>query len=1537
MGNDHKTGGSRTVVAGRYVLEAELGRGGLGVVYRALDQQTNTHVALKKLAVAAEAADDLQREFKAAVELQHPHIVRLLDYDAKTDGGYLTMELLDSQPLLAYGRTVGLDAVLARMMEALDALDYLHRRNWIHGDIKPDNMLISVSESPCLKLVDFGLSAVSGLVESAGTPAYLAPEISTGGARTSQSDLYSLGVVMYELLSGHNPFLANTPGDCERRHLMMRPRSLHEVVSGVPLSVAVMVDRLLEKAPEKRYADPADAIRALEPVVGDVASRRFSRRCRVMCPEPVGWERPLSEIDAALERVSNGDGGTLLFEGEAGVGKSRLCDAIRTRAQVRGIDVVLFDGAAHETGDTFQPLLAAGGQRVLIADNVDLLPPKVVPALARAIQTARESGTLLAITSTPSRALGRACRLDGVLLGAEARGECVRTRLPYLTRTQTAELIERAFGAPACGDDVVDPIGTFTLGCPGDILAVLRHLADTGRLVFTGTCWKTAGDGALLSGGSGLGNSPMEQVLSGRMMGLSEAETAVLLAAAAAGEPSTSQELQVLADVDEETVQGAIGELVGQSLLSWTADEKLALTQQVFVAHIRATTSAEEWRAVHHRAADHFIVEAGLGGGGVDRLARHSASADLVVQSVRYGRLAADEAEKNGRLPEARDVLRRLDKCLTRAEEPHPLHRLILIDYGRVLQKLGHYDVALDALDRASVGTLRLRHTSEAAELLRTKTFVLARLGRLDEARELSTSLMEVATASGVSERIEAVLTTVEIARLGGDYARARETLASEFAARLQAMEPGTEARLRVALARIDWHEARIGDAKENAIRALTLYERQGDARGAAEAEMALGTAFRMAGSHQTAIDYYMSAAEHYDDQDAIADRGKCYNNVGVCLHLMGRWEEAASRFEDALRLSELTSDVAECAVLQNNLGYCHMVRGAFEPAIAAFERGLAMSAEGRAERVRPALFGNLGEALACAGRPEEARAQLDTAVACAEALGSRGDVVENRRRLAQLALDAGEPAQADAAAAEAYGEADKLGLTEECAHLRRIRGLAAIHRGLLIAAAKQLTEAVTLASSDPDSIISAEICLARAELALARTEVDAAAELADHACRAFERLHAAWHLDHAKRTHARILAATRPTAPEKPGPNVLGDALLALTTAGSAQSALSIVLNAARTVTGADRAAAYIPGTAYSEELRLGVAVPGVLPDTDRLEAFSRTVSTRVMDTGQPVCLERVATDETMSAAASLRAIKLASVICVPVPLDLDGAGLLYLESRTPGRLTAAELPTVLHFAAALGLAVRIHLKRAQVEDITEVLSVSIHEMASPIAAIQGHSELTELEVPREETSGPFRTLMDVIADQSTRLFRLVADARQFSSLARLSLTTLRATAIDQLVTPAITGLQPEITAAAVSVNVQVAPDVPAVMADQLRVQQVLTNLMANAIRYSPADGTIHVRVSRAEASTAFGQASMVTFEIHDQGVGLTDLEKAAVFEKFKRGQTPRGEGTGLGLAITRTIVRAHGGRIEALDSPEGGTCIRFTLRAETSALSTV
>ncbi len=282
----------RASTLGRYQILAELGRGAMGVVYKAYDPKINRYVAIKTISLVAAAESDqalrarIFQEAEAAGRLSHPRIVCVFDIgeEASTSNPYIVMEYVAGRSLediLSTKTTdLPLETTLQWIQEVAEALDYAHQHGVVHRDVKPSNILIG--EDGHAKIADFGISQLNfgdtnRLGRTWGTPAYMSPEQIKGEPVDGRSDLFSLGVVLYTVLAGHRPFQGNSA-----RTISVR------IVNGDPVPVTAfnvdlapeldeVVTRAITKNPAERYQTGMEMVRALQHLRDEIDSQGEER------------------------------------------------------------------------------------------------------------------------------------------------------------------------------------------------------------------------------------------------------------------------------------------------------------------------------------------------------------------------------------------------------------------------------------------------------------------------------------------------------------------------------------------------------------------------------------------------------------------------------------------------------------------------------------------------------------------------------------------------------------------------------------------------------------------------------------------------------------------------------------------------------------------------------------------------------------------------------------------------------------------------------------------------------------------------------------------------------------------------------------------------------------------------------------------------------------------------------------------------------------------------------------------------------------
>ena len=403
---------TQTKLSNRYEIAGELGRGGMGVVYRARDPLLNREVAVKLISsqdLAPEIEGRFQREAQIVAQMDHPAIVPIYDFGSDDGSLFFVMPLVAGTTLarLVRDQSLRLGDVVDIGIQVADALDYSHARGVVHRDIKPANIMVTREEgsSVRVRVMDFGLARAdteSRLTKTGtliGTMAYLSPEQVSSRAFDARSDIYALGTVLYECLVGDPPFTGEVQSILYRI-VHENPQPPRALGAEIREELQDIVMRCLEKDPAKRPQKAGQISEALRRHKASLATDEF-RMSIVASPSRmiqrpalsafIGREKEFAELQRRLNAAISGDCQFAVVAGEPGIGKTRLLEELKNLASARKIRVLYgrfveqagtfsYQGFCELIQDYFRSRDAAGssGERPdlsdLAADLIALFP-----------------------------------------------------------------------------------------------------------------------------------------------------------------------------------------------------------------------------------------------------------------------------------------------------------------------------------------------------------------------------------------------------------------------------------------------------------------------------------------------------------------------------------------------------------------------------------------------------------------------------------------------------------------------------------------------------------------------------------------------------------------------------------------------------------------------------------------------------------------------------------------------------------------------------------------------------------------------------------------------------------------------------------------------------------------------------------------------------------------------------------------------------------------------------------------------------------
>ena len=430
-----------TLLSGRYQLGDEIGRGGMGVVYRGSDALLGRSVAIKCLhapALDARVRRRFLREARAAARLDHPHIVALHEIGEDDGVAFLIMEMLEG-PTLRQQPPERLADGLAVCRQLALALAHAHARGIVHRDIKPENVVVVSRDPVRVKLLDFGLAAVQGASRQTrdgavlGTFTYLAPEQALGAEPDGRADLYALGVVLYELVTGRPPFTGASAQAVLAQHLRAAPEPPRRRRPELPEALDALVLQLLAKDPAARPPSGdavAQAIEAVEAELAGVAPPRASLPAEMLqLSALIGRDEALGTLAAWV----TGGSRLVTLTGPGGIGKTRLAMQLALDLRARGTTVVFVSLVPLADPDLVLPALA----RALGAGDDPALRP--VDAIADALG----DRTAVAVLDNFEHLLGARAEVAPLL------ERCGGLSLVVTSRQLLRVSLEREFPVPA--------------------------------------------------------------------------------------------------------------------------------------------------------------------------------------------------------------------------------------------------------------------------------------------------------------------------------------------------------------------------------------------------------------------------------------------------------------------------------------------------------------------------------------------------------------------------------------------------------------------------------------------------------------------------------------------------------------------------------------------------------------------------------------------------------------------------------------------------------------------------------------------------------------------------------------------------------------------------------------------------------------------------------------------------------------------------------------------------------------------------------
>ncbi len=1018
-----------TVLAHRYRIERYLASGGMGRVYRVRDLELDdAPLALKTLRSNIARHPAALRRFKQEVLLArsvtHPHVCRIFDLgrDEARDLTFLTMEYLPGETLGAHLRQHGrveAEQALFWVRQLAEALDTAHRAGIVHRDFKSTNvMIVPDGERSRAVVTDFGLAmaiergtpgesspdawhsqhtstfdvapgASQGPTKSpelgrmVGTPAYMSPEQVRGGPVGPASDLYALGVVLFEMRTGQLPFREMTPREVVRAHLTRDPPS-PRTLAPVEEDWERIIMRLLSKEPEKRFATARDVVLALE--------GRFERDMwtRFHLPaEPDAFVGRTDELRALAEALEVPKGATstrlLTLVGPGGSGKTRLatsygwaslsrwpggvwfCDLSEARSR-EGVVWAVATALGIPSGKE-DPIVQLGhaiagrGKSLIVLDNFEQVAEHAAPTLGHWVERAQETRFLVTSRERlhmPGERILEVEPLDPATQGVElfeVRAQSHRPgfRVEPSTRAQVAEIVRSLEGLPLA----------IELAAARLRLLSLEQLSERLRDRFQ-----------ILSGGKRGRHAALRTTLDWSWDLLEPWEQTVLAQVSVFEGGFTLEAAEAVVDLREHRGERFVLDGI-QSLVdkSWLRARVVRGAPRFDLYALAKEYAAERLRA--GVAAGHTADAAAE-----IRHGRNFAklgTADALEGLNRHGgvaRLLALELEVENLMAACRRALARND-----AETGVSTYRAA----SAVLR-------GREAKTCVELGREVLAHAKELAD----QAWVLFELGaskkllgRMKEARDDYEAALAIFRDMGNHRVVGMVL-----ANLGGlhkDHGRmeeAREHYEAALAIHREVGNRRSEGIVLGSLGTLHGDQGRMKEAREHHEAALAIYREMGDRSNEGIVLGNLGNGHRQQGQMEEARKHFEAALAIHREAGNRYNEGFMIRNLGYLNEAQGRMEEARKHYEEALVIHREVGDRRNEGVVLGNLGNLHRQQGRMKEALEDLESALAIHREVGNRHFEGTTLGSLGNMHGVKGQVKEARKHYEEALAIHREVG---------------------------------------------------------------------------------------------------------------------------------------------------------------------------------------------------------------------------------------------------------------------------------------------------------------------------------------------------------------------------------------------------------------------------------------------------------------------------------------------------------------------------------------------------------------------
>ena len=1332
---------SEPLEIGEYRIIQKIGSGGVGCVYRAIERDRRA-VALKILTNKdIEHINRFKKEFLLLKNINHPNIVKVFDF-GYTPGGqpFFSMEFVRGKDFETYFKNVDYQKLGLIFSQICQVLEFLHTKEIIHGDLKPSNILITDDEIPRVKFTDFGFSEYQRGGDNLiwkGTIAYIAPEIIKGEEYNHQSDLYSLGATLYQVITKRLPFAENDLTDLATAHLDKEPEFPEGIL--IPENLKEVILKLLKKDQIDRYYSVGEIKLDLKDFISSSLQEDeiLLGKSLLFSTQLVGREKELSFFKESYKEAQSGELKVVLLKGEFGVGKTRLLREFKALVQCDSGTLIWKNCSEVKTGflGDIQSFVGNSYPLVFLIDDFQDVDLHLLDDFLNSVREAKSEKILICLvlenglttSDKDKKAFMVESKIDSAL-----KANLSKINLEPLNLNQTKTFLNSGFRWRN-PEGIGKLIHRWTGGNSLLITWVMTSSMKQGYLTRTDHFWGIKADGFIKVDLPEAYRKAIDQKLSR----INPQDLNLLKVASVIGSETTLDLLAEVLGCARDRVKKDLEKILEENILKIkivSSEEKFVFVNQLIRDYIYNRIPSEEKVNLHEVSGK--ILENKYSDN-LEQiyfdLAYHFVKAKNKELGFKYSFLAGEKADNENNhmkaLEHYQDILK---LCESESDFSFASKEEILKNLASQYGSLGDFAKAIDCCNKALFLLKDKKEIEKTLDTYRQIGTFLLKKGETDRAIELLNESLSLTEDEKYNSKISMIYLTLGWAyRMKSDYTRAISYIKKSSKLSERWGDLGGLASAFNGIGVIYWSRGRFDKALKFFNQSLKIFEDLKDQRGLAKTYSNLGMVYRDKAKTLEAIDCFERSLSYLKEVGDVRDLSILYNNLALAYFSKCDWDESLAYQHKSLDLKEKIGDPKLIASSQNNLGLVYLRKGALNQAIIHFQKSMSFYRTLKDDHGIAFSYFNLGRIHILKEKWDKARELLNRSLKLKEKANDKIGIADVLILLGKISMGTGDLLKAEEEFKKSLRLFDSLKNKEETIEptlnlaLLKLRQHNPAEAEIFLSYSEKLLESVTntplegmyytisgllLKEKDHqkesmERFLNAarlfrklgmryelgEVYLEIGKLKYELEKLREARGYLKEALNIFKSMELSSRISECKNLMDRVFRLTKS---EKDRTEVLYQISDLLTNITDLEELLIKTLDLITEHLGAERAA-IIFYNSEDDSLELKAAT-GIEPQTkqDAL-TISRKVIKDVIKTDAPLVIEDTRSDPEIGQYESVITYNILSILCVPLITRNKVLGAIYVDHRTlPGMFSKEDSDFLKAFANLVAVA----LEKAQI-----------------------------------------------------------------------------------------------------------------------------------------------------------------------------------------------------------------------------------------------